>query len=217
MKAFMIYAESREMIEQLEPEEKAELLDALMAYSFGGDMPQISRMAKTVFISIRQKIDVQEETYRSKSKAGAASAEARRNKAEQAATEANTTEQAATETNTAGNININKNTNINPNGEEKEEPTAPRKSAPRFVPPTVEQVAAYVTEKGLRMDPERFVNFYASKGWKVGKDPMKDWQAAARGWAARDKARGEPEKQKTDYKSALQGIDYSELLRKGTG
>lgn len=70
---------------------------------------------------------------------------------------------------------------------EKESPSGMRKSAPRFSPPTVDQVAEYARSKGLRMDPERFVDFYASKGWKVGKDPMKDWQAAARNWAARDR------------------------------
>ncbi len=37
------------------------------------------------------------------------------------------------------------------------------------------------------VDPERFVNFYQSKGWKIGRDPMKDWKAAVRGWSSRDK------------------------------
>lgn len=37
------------------------------------------------------------------------------------------------------------------------------------------------------VDPQRFVDFYASKGWKVGKEPMKDWKAAVRNWANRDK------------------------------
>ena len=51
---------------------------------------------------------------------------------------------------------------------------------PRFVPPTVEQVAAYVKERGSRVDPQGFVDFYSSKGWMVGKTPMKDWKAACR-------------------------------------
>ena len=44
------------------------------------------------------------------------------------------------------------------------------------------------------MDPERFVNFYASKGWKVGRDPMKDWKAAVRTWEQRDKDTKEQDK-----------------------
>ena len=35
----------------------------------------------------------------------------------------------------------------------------------------------------------RFYNFYESKGWKVGKEKMKDWKAAIRGWLSRDNIR----------------------------
>ena len=50
----------------------------------------------------------------------------------------------------------------------------------RFVPPTVEQVAEYVKQRGSRVDPQGFIDFYAAKGWLVGKTPMKDWKAACR-------------------------------------
>jgi hypothetical protein len=52
----------------------------------------------------------------------------------------------------------------------------------RFVPPTVEQVAAYVAERRSSVDAQRFVDHYTSKGWVVGKSPMKDWQASVRTW-----------------------------------
>jgi hypothetical protein len=42
------------------------------------------------------------------------------------------------------------------------------------------------------VDPEEFVDFYTSKGWKVGKNPMKDWKAAVRTWARRDKTDKQP-------------------------
>lgn len=50
----------------------------------------------------------------------------------------------------------------------------------RFVPPTVEQVAEYVRARGSNVDPQYFVDFYASKGWMVGNHQMKDWKAACR-------------------------------------
>ena len=50
----------------------------------------------------------------------------------------------------------------------------------RFTPPSVGEVGAYVDEKQYNVDPEAFVDFYASKGWKVGNQPMKDWKAAVR-------------------------------------
>ena len=59
-------------------------------------------------------------------------------------------------------------------------------SAKRFTPPTVEEVKAYCEERKNRVDPERFVDFYTSVGWKVGDKPMKDWKAAVRTWEKRD-------------------------------
>jgi len=56
----------------------------------------------------------------------------------------------------------------------------------RFIPPTVAEVGAYVTEKSLAVDPERFVNFYESKGWVVGKSKMKSWKSAIAGWQSRE-------------------------------
>ena len=64
------------------------------------------------------------------------------------------------------------------------------KRSPRFSPPSVEEVRAYCRERGNRVDPERFVDFYASKGWKVGKNPMADWKACVRTWERRDRDNG---------------------------
>lgn len=51
----------------------------------------------------------------------------------------------------------------------------------RFVPPTLEEVTAYVKERESKVDPQGFIDFYSSKGWMVGRSPMKDWKAACRG------------------------------------
>ncbi len=53
----------------------------------------------------------------------------------------------------------------------------------RFVKPTVEEITSFCREKNKSIDAERFWNFYESKGWKVGKNPMKDWRAAVCNWA----------------------------------
>lgn len=56
----------------------------------------------------------------------------------------------------------------------------------RFVPPTIEDVRDYIYGRGPEyqsIDPEEFVAFYQSKGWMVGKAPMKDWRAALTTWA----------------------------------
>ena len=51
---------------------------------------------------------------------------------------------------------------------------------PAFVPPTLEEVTAYVQERGSVVDPQGFIDFYAAKGWMVGQNKMKDWKAACR-------------------------------------
>lgn len=56
----------------------------------------------------------------------------------------------------------------------------------RFIPPTVNDVRAYCKDCGYSIDPERFVDFYTSNGWRVGKNPMRDWKAKVREWASRE-------------------------------
>ena len=56
----------------------------------------------------------------------------------------------------------------------------------RFVPPTLEQVQDYCRERGNNIDAERFIDFYESKGWMVGKNKMEDWKASVRTWEKRE-------------------------------
>ena len=63
----------------------------------------------------------------------------------------------------------------------------------RFSPPSVQEIEDYCTEKGFLLDAERFVDYYASIGWMVGKNPMKDWRAAVRTWVKKDTPKPEPE------------------------
>lgn len=66
--------------------------------------------------------------------------------------------------------------------------TNTRRSKP-FEPPTIEQVTEYASSRGESIDAERFCDFYASKGWMVGKNKMKDWKAAVRNWAKNERNR----------------------------
>ena len=60
------------------------------------------------------------------------------------------------------------------------------KKESRFQRPTLPQIQDYVFEKALNVDPERFFDYYESNGWKVGRNPMKDWKAALRNWSSKD-------------------------------
>lgn len=52
----------------------------------------------------------------------------------------------------------------------------------RFVKPSLDEIKAYCIERGNNVNPAKFFDFYESKGWKVGKNPMKNWQASVRTW-----------------------------------
>lgn len=100
-----------------------------------------------------------------------------------------------THPNTAANNDIR---NIEENKENKEvvvesvvaqpqqTPTTPKerkkRSSSAFVKPTFEECMAYAQEKGYNWDVERFFNFYESNGWRVGRNPMKNWKAAMSNW-----------------------------------
>lgn len=64
-----------------------------------------------------------------------------------------------------------------------------KKTASRFIAPTLEQVKAYCNERNNSVDAERFINYYTANGWKVGKNPMKDWKAAVRTWERSETAK----------------------------
>lgn len=72
-----------------------------------------------------------------------------------------------------------------------EDMNVPSKSSKRFTPPSVDEVRAYCIERQNGIDAQRFVNYYASNGWMVGRTKMKDWKAAVRTWEQREK----PQKQ----------------------
>ena len=62
----------------------------------------------------------------------------------------------------------------------------PPKGAKRFSPPSFDDVKSYCQERGNGVDPQAFVDWYTSNGWKVGKNPMKDWKAAVRTWERKE-------------------------------
>lgn len=80
---------------------------------------------------------------------------------------------------------------IVPAAEAKAEPAAPKPATRRRTPPmqrpTVWDVENFCRTQGLQLvDAQRFVDYYEANGWKVGRNPMRSWQAAARNWQRRE-------------------------------
>jgi hypothetical protein len=75
-----------------------------------------------------------------------------------------------------------------------------KRKAKRFSPPTLEEVQAYCKERKNSVDAQRFIDYYTSNGWKVGKNAMKDWKAAVRTWEKDGfDAKKEEPKRETSY------------------
>ena len=163
-----------EVTGELNAQEKGRLIDAIVLYAQGGDwQEQIKGNERYLFPAFRKQIDRANEISEARSEAGRAS------KPKQTETNCNKPEQTETNTNKIPNNNNNK--------EEKEEDNSKEKvkrESRRFTPPARDEVASYIAEKGYRVDPDRWMAYYESNGWKVGKNPMKDWRAAVRTWAS---------------------------------
>jgi len=82
-----------------------------------------------------------------------------------------------------------------------------------FKSPSLEEVAAYCSERNSSVDPSAFFDYYESVGWKVGNRPMKNWKATVRNWERRNGSTQKP--QEEDYGARLMREVYEELRNEG--
>ena len=168
---FCAYHSYIESMEQLTDAERGRLFTACLFYSKTGEAPQLSGNERFVFPAMRSQIDRDIQNYedfvKKQSENGKKGGRPRK------PTESQKTQPFFEK---------------HKKGKEKEKEkeisplNPPRGKRERFTPPTVEDVAAYCLERKNGIDPEEFVAFYASKGWKVGSSPMKNWRAALITW-----------------------------------
>ena len=109
--------------------------------------------------------------------------------------------QTDTQNDTQTDTSIIKNNNVNNENKEiviesvvvsNEQQTLPtptkekKRRSSVFVKPTLEECIAYANEKGFNWDASRFYNYYESNGWRVGRNPMKNWKAAMSSWNTKE-------------------------------
>lgn len=68
----------------------------------------------------------------------------------------------------------------------------------RFIPPTREEIQSFTNEHQCHIDIDRFIDYYNSNGWKIGKNKMSDWKATVRNWNRNNKDKGHSGKQSFD-------------------
>lgn len=173
-----VYFDFDEKTDELSDIEKARLLLALYRYAKTGEKPALAGNERFLFSIFKGDIDRDIASYNTKVANG--SLGGRPAKAKPDETENNLTKPEETET--PKNKNKNKNKDIL----KENDLTVIKEKRKRFSPPTADEVTAYCQERGNHVDPQRFVDFYTAKGWRVGNNPMQDWKAAVRTWEQRD-------------------------------
>ena len=198
-----IYFDFDEKTDELTDNEKGRLLLAMLRYAMTAQKPVLTGNERFLFSAFKSEIDRDIATYNAKianGNLGGRPAMEKPNETENNLTKPNVTEH---------NLNA-KNKNKEQEEDIKENPLKGVKEKLRFSPPTIEEVTAYCRERGNHVDPQRFVDFYASKGWRVGNQSMKDWKAAVRTWERDDRDHATPQRVKTVSAQAYTQRQYTE-------
>ena len=204
-------------LQELPQKSRAELALAIVEYGFTGKLPNnISVLAKAVFAAIRPTLDT------SNAKADAANARWEKQNANKSMQGTFLHDAKPMQNTVVHDAKPMQNTVVHDatisyiregEGEgEGEGNIDSKKRASRFTQPTLEEVQAYCVERGNGVDPQRFVDYYSSNGWKVGKNPMKDWKAAVRTWERNNGTTVTKPKQTGSYLDILERMERGESV-----
>lgn len=208
-----IWPEIERWLSRYTDEERGRVFMAMMAYTFRGEEPDWPQDAREwcVWEPIRDKMDgcaEKVQTMRANGQRGGRRSaqndvEACENSAEYESKPKQTQAEESKEKQTEANESNGKQTQANESPQahtqahthaqeqaqkENGKRARARESAARFAPPAIGECDAYFAENGgTPVQSTQFHAYYTSNGWRVGKNPMKDWRSAARGWIARQK------------------------------
>lgn len=169
-----------EAFEDFDDADRLALYDGVMRYVFNGSEPSFDGVKAIVWKLVKPNVDK-------------AVKRSRTNSDNAAKTTAKTTAQATAETVAETVAQANPSKDMDKDKDKDKERDKEVRSRARFAPPTLGDVDAYAkgyaAEKLLKPDAfsaERFIDYYSANGWKVGRNPMRDWKAAVRDWVRRD-------------------------------
>ena len=187
-KSFVMYESWGAAIEKMSNEQAGELIKAIYAYQKDPDAVPEDPALAFVFELIKQQLDADSQRYKeacaARSEAGKKGGRPKANasdKKQMVSAESKKSKCFSEKAKKADNDNEYDN-------DLKKENTIDGVKEKRFAPPTLENVSEYCLEMGYtNVDAARFIDFYTSNGWMVGKNRMKDWKAAVRNWDRREK------------------------------
>lgn len=173
-KSFILYCDQQGVFNMLPDEQAGKLIKHIFAYVNDEEPTSEDLLLTIAFESIKTQLkrDLRKyENYIDKQKENGR--KGGRPKTQPFLDETQKTQAFFLKPKKADNVNVNENVIIKENI--KENPK-------RFVPPTAQEVKAYMQEQGMDDLSEKWLAFYESKGWLIGKNKMRDWKAAVRTW-----------------------------------
>lgn len=198
----LFYQSFYESIRNLPEEYQLKVYDAICRYGICGEEVELEGVPLSIFLLIKPQIDANIRKYDNGNKGGRPSVktetkpndnqdtteeEPRNNQTETKPEPKNN--QTETKPKPNDNLSITKpepkekdkekdKDKVKEKGNKREYEGEPK----RFSPPTLLEIESYCKERNNKVNPERFYDFYESKGWYVGKNKMKDWRACVRTW-----------------------------------
>ena len=194
-----IFVDYLDAIEPLGDAERGRLFTSLLTYARTGEAPQLGGNERFLFPMMRAQLD--------RDIAAMAGVSEARSKAAKASKSSKCEQMQQMQANADKS---SKDKDKDKDKDDDKKVNGAREA--RFTPPSVEEVAAYCQERGNGVDAARFVDFYSSKGWMVGKSRMKDWKAAVRNWERSRDEKATPTK-KPGYNVQHHDGDLSDLQK----
>lgn len=206
-KSCVIYDAWADQIINLPKEMAGEYVQAILKYAIYGEDADVDDPAiKAMLVPVRKKLDEDRDKYQEQvNRMNQNRQKSQRSQDEVSVTSDRSQHEVMSDTDTV-TVYVN----------DKDIKEKNNKKEKRFVKPSVDDVREYCQERHNNVDPEMFVNFYESKGWKVGKDSMKDWKASVRTW----EKRGSPKKPAANPKIhnyEERDYDFDELQKMAIG
>lgn len=190
--SFVFHKDWYYAIKKRSPQLRIEIYDAIMEKVFEGTQKELSEVASVVMDLILPQIDRDTAKWldikakrRESGRQGGLAKQANATKSYQMV--ANDSKSKQNVANLPVSVCVSDSVSVENDivllEEKKDTDVSVKKESKRFVKPTVEEIKAYIFEKGYTFDAEAFFAFYESNGWKVGRNPMKNWKMACTTWA----------------------------------
>ena len=194
MKYLKIFTDFLDVVEPLGDSAAGRLFKAMLRYAMDGTVPVLKGKEGVAWTVARQHMDREAEVYEKKVK------HLKRGNVPVTEKKGSVSEQDKEKDN---DKDKDKDKYIYMGGKP---PEAPAPKAHIYIqPPSLEEIRSYCQERGNQVDPEYFYHYYQSNGWRVGKNPMRDWKAAVCAWETNGMAQKMAPARKPDFLDNFRG------------